>query len=155
MRTAAALLLPPPSPPPTGIRFWMSIRTPPGPSSAAAPRPHGRQVRLVGRHDRVVTGTSIAPGPAAGSDDVVVQVDGLEQGAQLVVAVLAQAEHLEAEVDLGVRPEAHRSRTRHVSVLPGGDGPRRRRRGGGRSAGAGRRRRPPGRGRPRRRPPWP
>src|SRR5262249_11809535 len=39
-------------------------------------------------------------------DDVVVQVDRLEDRAQLVVAVLTQAEDLEAEVDLGEGPHA-------------------------------------------------
>ena len=98
-------------------------------------------------HERVVAAHGDAAGARA-QDDVVVEVDRLEERAQLVVAVVAEAEDLEAEVDLGVGAEANgpASRVGHrPSGLPAAGGPRRRRPSGSRRAGAGRRRPRPAR----------
>ncbi len=68
-----------------------------------------REVRLPERHVGVVAPQDDV-GTARPQDQVVVQRDRLEERAQLVVAVLAPGEDLEAEVHLGERPEAELAR---------------------------------------------
>ena len=68
-----------------------------------------REVSLVLRHVGVVAAhlQAAPPGP---DDDVVVEVDRLEERSQLVVAVLAHTQDLQAEVHLGVGGNAKRAR---------------------------------------------
>ena len=68
-----------------------------------------REVTLVLRHVGVVAAhlQAAPPGP---DDNVVVEVDRLEERAQLVIAVLAHAQDLQAEVHLGVCRNANRAR---------------------------------------------
>ena len=97
MSTAAASELPPPRPPATGIRFFSVISTPwvtRGEALEVARGAHG-QVRLVRRNGGVIAAEGDVRCPRS-EGDVVVKRDRLEQGPQLVIAVLARAEHLEA-----------------------------------------------------------
>ena len=68
-----------------------------------------REVSLVLRHVGVVA-AHLQAAPPWPDDDVVVEVDRLEERAQLVVAVLAHAQDLQAEVHLGVCGNAKRAR---------------------------------------------
>lgn len=68
-----------------------------------------REVSPILRHVGVVAAhlQALPPWP---DDDVVVEVDRLEERAQLVIAVLAHAQDLQAEVHLGVCRNAKRAR---------------------------------------------
>ena len=68
-----------------------------------------REVSLVLRHVGVVA-AHLQAAPPWPDDDVVVEVDRLEERAQLVVAVLAHAQDLQAEVHLGVCRNAKHAR---------------------------------------------
>src|SRR5439155_850784 len=68
-----------------------------------------REVSLVLR-DVGVVATHLQAAPPRPDDDVVVEVDRLEERAELVVAVLAHAQHLQAEVHLGVGRNAQQAR---------------------------------------------
>lgn len=65
------------------------------------------QVALAGRHAGMIAMRGDAALPRS-QHDVVVQLDRLEQRAQLVVAVLSRTEHFEAEVDLRERADSQR-----------------------------------------------
>lgn len=68
-----------------------------------------REVSRVLRHVGVVA-AHLQAAPPWPDDDVVVEVDRLEERAQLVVAVLAHAQDLQPEVHLGVGRHAKRAR---------------------------------------------
>ena len=68
-----------------------------------------REISLVLR-DIGVVATHLQAAPPRPDDDVVVEVDRLEERAELVVAVLAHAQHLQAEVHLGVGRNAQHAR---------------------------------------------
>ena len=82
------------------------------------------QVLLAAGDAWVVATRPDAGGPGA-QHEVVMEVDGLEQRPQLVVAVLAPSEHLQAEVDLRVAGDRHDRRARGAAPRAG---PRRARR---------------------------
>ena len=120
-RVAAASELPPPSPAATGIFFLNPIVAPLDTAVKSRSRCAALSTRLSGvassgRSQSRVMASDFREGQG------VVQADGLEYRGDVVVAVVAFAEHFERQVDLGVRPHGNHGNS---ILLPQERGPTR------------------------------